>query len=311
MSGTERTNVHAVRDVAIGSAHALMVADWLTAGAFILTIGSFLGAVLDSYTSLCTVGAGVAHIGTPADCPNVYGWDTRTFPLSIDMGWAGALLATVRLAHAIGLDNWRWWAVVGFEVFTAVTTIAGNGLHALIEDGVIHAQVQSGSPDLRFVALACLASAVPGVVAVGSGFTLNVLFSTRPERAADRLPLALASGPGRRTEMSQPAPDGDGREAKPERRVRPARQAGGDARGRAGRRPASEVLGLVRSAREQLSRELGRRPGDEEVAARGHPITASRVRTYLARLRAEERTQPVEEPAEDQVGEEVVAWRSR
>jgi hypothetical protein len=82
---------------------------------------------------------------------------------------------------------------------------------------------------------------------------------------------------------------------------------------RPGRRSSAEVLALVRAARETLSVELGREPSDEEVAssvsAAGHPITASRVRTYLAQLRAEERgrRKPVGSIAE----EEVVAWRGR
>ena len=68
---------------------------------------------------------------------------------------------------------------------------------------------------------------------------------------------------------------------------------------RSGRRPAREVLELVRSARVRLNDEIGREPKDEEVAAQvraaGHPITASRVRTYLAQLRAEERGGPIAE----------------
>jgi hypothetical protein len=38
------------------------------------------------------------------------------------------------------------------------------------------------------------------------------------------------------------------------------------------------------------------------VSADGHPITASRVRTYLAQLRAEERGEPR--------AEEVAAWQA-
>ena len=67
---------------------------------------------------------------------------------------------------------------------------------------------------------------------------------------------------------------------------------------------------MVRSARERLSGELEREPKDEEVASRvsadGHPITASRVRSYLAQLRSEERQQPAAAAAE-----EVVAWHAR
>ncbi len=77
------------------------------------------------------------------------------------------------------------------------------------------------------------------------------------------------------------------------------------------RRPAGEVLALVRAARARLVAETGRDPRDEEVAARvsadGHPITASRVRTYLAKLRAEDRRAR----RGGERAEEVVAWHTR
>jgi hypothetical protein len=91
-----------------------------------------------------------------------------------------------------------------------------------------------------------------------------------------------------------------------------ARRSAAPALKRTGRRPASEVLALVGGARQRLAGELGREPSDEEVASRvsadGHPITASRVRFYLPRLRAEERAEPVSPEA---AGEEVVAWHTR
>ena len=95
-----------------GLAATLAAADWLTTGAFLLTIGAFLGAVLDSYTSLCVVGGDLAHIGQATSCPDVHGWDTRTFPLAVDMGWGGALLATIQLARAIGLTTYLYHLIV-------------------------------------------------------------------------------------------------------------------------------------------------------------------------------------------------------
>jgi hypothetical protein len=74
---------------------------------------------------------------------------------------------------------------------------------------------------------------------------------------------------------------------------------------RAGLKTAREVEALVKAVRERLIEKLGREPSGEEVAAEmtkdGHGIKASRVRTYLARLRAEERKRPAEE---------VVAWHA-
>lgn len=163
----------------------LAAVDWLTTGAFLLTIGAFLGAVLDSYTSLCTVGGDLAHIGQASSCPDVYGWDTRTFPLAVDLGWGGALLATIRLAHTLGLANWRWWAVLTFEGLTAGTTVAGNAVHGAVVGGSANHLLQ-----VHPTAIAGIASAVPGVVAVGAGFTLSALISSRhagqPDLNGDR-----------------------------------------------------------------------------------------------------------------------------
>jgi hypothetical protein len=169
--------------------------DWLTIGAFLLTIGSFLGAVLDSYTSLCVIGATQGHIGIVGACPDVGGWDTRTFPLSVDMGWGGALLAVVRLARTIGIGSWRWWVVLGFEALTAAFTVAGNAFHGAVLDGATAGLAGS----TLAVVISSVASAVPGVVAVGSGFTLSVLVSTREvgQRGAgggDGVGITIAGG---------------------------------------------------------------------------------------------------------------------
>jgi hypothetical protein len=173
-----RTWIDAARDVVRDVASL----DWLTGGAFLLTIGSFLGAVLDSYTSLCVIGATQGHIGSMSACPDVGGWDTRTFPISVDMGWGGALLSVVRLAHTIGIGSWRWWAVLGFEALTAAFTIAGNAFHGAVLDGATNGLAGS----TLLVVISSVSSAVPGVVAVGSGFTLSVLVSTRSRPSTER-----------------------------------------------------------------------------------------------------------------------------
>ncbi|HSR23412.1 MAG TPA: hypothetical protein VLW53_07665 [Candidatus Eisenbacteria bacterium] len=263
--------------------------DWLTSAAWLLTLGCLGCAVLDSYTSLCVVGADQGHIGRASACPDFGGWDTRVFPLAVDMGWGGALFAVLRLASVIGLQSWRWWVVLGFEVITAAFTVAGNAFHGAVVDGAT-----AHIPDALQVVISSVVSAVPGVVAVGSGFTLSVLVSTRP---AAELPVTRAA---REEPVQEPAG-----------RSEVAAPAIIDA-GRRGRRPASEVLALVRAARGRLTAELVREPSDAEVASRvsadGHPITASRVRSYLAQIRAEERAQPA---ADESGTEEVVAWRTR
>ncbi len=276
-----RTNVDAAREAVRDLAGWLARLDWLTDAAWILTLGCLGCAILDSYTSLCVVGGSLGHIGSAAACPDFGGWDTRVFPVAVDAGWGGALFAVLRLARTIGLRSWRWWVVLTFEAITAAFTIAGNAFHGAVADGAA-----SGLAGAAMVVITCVASAVPGVVAVGSGFTLSVLISSRE---------SAGEPPGRIPMESPPPPAAEA----------PVTPSAPGPRGTAGRRPATEVLGLVASARGRLRGELEREPSDEEVASRvsaaGHPITASRVRTYLARLRAQERAG----------SEEVVAWRGR
>jgi hypothetical protein len=284
---TARTWVDALREAVVDLVGWLAGLDWLTTAAWLLTLGCLGAAILDSYTSLCVVGGTLGHIGSAAACPDFHGWDTRVFPLAVDMGWGGALFAVIRLARTIGMKSWRWVVVVVFEVTTAAFTIAGNAFHGAVLDGA--------TADLQgplMVLVNSVASAVPGVVAVGSGFTLSVLVSARAHEPRQ------ATRPAERTEeaeavrVAEATPPADRQEA----------TAGG-------RRPASEVQAMVKAARERRTEELGREPSAEEVAAQvtrdGHPITASRVRTYLATLRAAERARP--EASE----EEVVAWHAR
>jgi hypothetical protein len=275
----------------------LVELEWLTVAAWVLTLGCLGCAILDSYTSLCVDGATLGRIGSASACPDFGGWDTRVFPLAVDMGWGGALFAVLRLARSIGLRSWRWWVVLTFEVITAAFTVAGNAFHGAVVQGVT-----SEIPAGWMVLISSVTSAVPGVVAVGSGFTLSVLVSTRepgtPEPVLEERRAAV-----------QVAPEEDGRpqpqpEPRPARRQKPSERA-------TGRRSAGEVLAMVRAARERMAGELGREPSDHDVAAQvtadGHPITASRVRSYLAQLRAEER----ERQTEQQPEQEVVAWHAR
>ncbi len=270
-----RTWIDAVRDAVADLASWLAELDWLTAAAWVLTLGCLGCAILDSYTSLCVVGGSLGHVGSAAACPDFGGWDTRVFPVAVDAGWAGALFAVLRLARAIGFANWRWWVVLFFDVLTAAFTIAGNAFHGAVVDGAT-----AHLAGAWIVAISSVASAVPGVVAVGSGFTLSVLVSTREPGPADLVAQDDVA------EKRGPEPEPQPKRGQPRQAPRRVRRAD---RG-AGRRPASEVLAMVRGARERLAGELGREPSDNDVAAQvtagGHPISASRTRTYLAQLRS-------------------------
>jgi hypothetical protein len=181
------TTIDSTREPIRGIAAWLSTIDWLTDAAWLLTLGCLGCAILDSYTSLCVVGGSLGHIGSTSACPDFGGWDTRVFPLAVDMGWGGALFAVLRLARTIGLVSWRWWVVLAFELVTAAFTIAGNAFHGAVEDGAA-----SHMSAAVMVAITCVASAVPGVVAVGSGFTLSVLISIRAPGPAMELDGALA-----------------------------------------------------------------------------------------------------------------------
>jgi hypothetical protein len=176
-----RTNMDAARDAVRDLTAWLAGLDWLTDAAWVLTLGCLGCAILDSYTSLCVVGGSLGHIGSATACPDFGGWDTRVFPLAVDMGWGGALFAVLRLARSIGLKSWRWWVVLTFEALTAAFTIAGNAFHGAVVDGATSHLTGS-----LMVVISSVASAVPGIVAVGSGFTLSVLVSTRPAALSPR-----------------------------------------------------------------------------------------------------------------------------
>jgi hypothetical protein len=239
-------------------------------------------------------------------------------PIALDAPLTCSVIGQFLLARwkSPAVKRWRLFVVT---LITAPLSLAGNALH-----GALRFPVQ-GDPSLDLglldlsrpeVVIRLVAAMVPGI-----GIILAVAVTELVLRERARL-----------EELRQPGPDlagpVEGATSAPAR-LPAARSPGSDhvasrrsdsggitsdapAAGHpAARRPAAEVLAMVRSARERLTVELGREPKDEEVAARvsadGHPITASRVRTYLAQLRSEER----ERPAPDVSAEEVVAWHAR
>lgn len=175
---------------------------WLTVSAWLLTFTCLGCALLDSYTSQCVIGGTVGHIGQASACPGFDGWDTRVFPIAVDAGWAGALFALLRLARSIGMRDWRWRAVFAFELLTAAVTVAGNAFHGLVLDGAaVH------FPTAANLVVGAVASAVPGIVAVGSGFTLSVLVAAehldRASAADEPKPDAVVDAP---SVQPEPAP---------------------------------------------------------------------------------------------------------
>jgi hypothetical protein len=235
--------------------------DWLTAAAWVLTLGCLGCAILDSYTSLCVVGGTLGHIGSKAACPDFGGWDTRVFPLAVDMGWGGALFAVLRLARTMGLRSWRWWVVLVFEVVTAAFTVAGNAFHGAVQDGAT-----SQITGAWMVVISSVASAVPGVVAVGSGFTLSVLVSTRkPSPGTDATGDAVGIGAG-----DEPAP------APLPRPSDVADQA-----------PAAEPNRIARVAARAEVRRLLRRSGEALTAERVAERTGVSIRHARKLLRQE------------------------
>jgi hypothetical protein len=167
--------------------------DLLTSCAWVLTLGCLGCAIVDSYTSLCVDGGTLGRVGDASACFTFGGWDTRLFPLAVDMGWAGALFALIRLSRVVGF-TWRWWVVFAFEILTAAFTIAGNAFHGAVADGAV-----GELHGLPLLVLSSITSSVPGIVAVGAGFTLSVLISTRQvpdpgfgEQDDERAPSTLA-----------------------------------------------------------------------------------------------------------------------
>ncbi len=210
------------------------------------------------------------------------------------------------------LRRWRLFAVT---LITAPLSLAGNALRgAVVVDAQGQGRLELALLDLHRpeVWIRLIAAMVPSIgVILAVAVTELVLreharLEELREAAAARDADDAAEGwTADRASATGERPDSLAGHGRRGARVRSAERA-------ASRRPASEVLELVRAARDHLAAELGRKPSDQEIAARmtadGNKIAASRVRFYLPKLRPEERSGPAsEEPAE----EEVVAWHAR
>ncbi len=249
-------------------------------------------------------------------------------PIAVDAPLTVSVIGQFLLARWKS-SAWRRWRLFAVTLITAPLSLAGNALHgALRFDGDGRAQLDLSLLDLQHpeVVIRLVAAMVPaiGVILAVAVTELVLREHARLEelREAGRdLPRATGrdEAPGNE-QANAPAPAGGAGELAggadsggiaPHRRGERSEPGPGSVK--ASRRPAAEVLAMVRSARERLASELEREPKDEEVASRvsadGHPITASRVRTYLAQLRAEAREGGGS--AAEPVTEEVVAWRGR
>jgi len=239
-------------------------------------------------------------------------------PIALDAPLTCSVIGQFLLARwkSPAVKRWRLFVVT---LITAPLSLAGNALH-----GALRFPVQ-GDPSLDLglldlsrpeVVIRLVAAMVPGIGIILAVAVTELVLRERARLEELREAGADLAGPGEggtSAPTRSPAAGSRGSDHVAPRGsdsggITLGAPAGGHA---AGRRPAAEVLAMVRSARERLTGELGREPKDEEVAARvsadGHPITASRVRTYLAQLRSEERQRPASEGA----AEEVVAWHAR
>jgi hypothetical protein len=254
-----------------------------------------------SYDNLVVVLMAVGYAAGPA----------HVVPVGLDAPLSVSVIGQFLLARwkSSPLRRWRLFAVT---LITAPLSLAGNALRGAV---VVDAQGQ-GRLDLTLLDLhrpevwiRLIAAMVPSIgVILAVAVTELVL---REHARLEELREAAASRDAEDAAAEERPADAGGTtgeggssqtgRGRVRRRVRTGARGGG-------RRPASEVLELVRAARAQLATELGRRPSDEEIAARmtadGHPLAASRVRFYLPKLRDEE-------PVQERTEEEVVAWRGR
>jgi hypothetical protein len=250
-----------------------------------------LNAWLEGAMWFC-LGGGLAvnYLGSYADLAATFGafgydgWVRWIMPLGIDLPVTASVLAQLLAA--------RWksgrWVRVRLGLLTAVTaplTLTGNALRGAID---AHGHFVHSFHVALWMDLA--AFAVPGLGVVLIGYVASMMQGERAELTRRRLeaqvPTREAQEPPEVEESTPPRP----------RRKRSGEQPPN------GRRPASEVLALVRGAREHLVTEHGREPSDNDVAALvtagGHRISASRTRVYLAQLRA---AQDGREPAEEEM----------
>jgi hypothetical protein len=260
-----------------------------------------LNAWLEGSMWLCMVlGLAVDYIGSYADLEatfTAFGYDSRVswiMPLGVD------LPATASVLGQLLAGRWRcgWWVRVRLGLLTLCTaplTLVGNALRGAIDPGghfAFHVELWM---DL-------LAFAVPGLGVVVIGYVASMMQAERAELQRRRLEAeavrpATAVGQDAVPDATEPSPPvPTPRQSQPPAGRRTARR-------RSGRVPASEVLAMVRGARERLVGELEREPSDHDVAAvitaGGHPISASRTRMYLAQLRAAEQPRDPASAAEE------------
>ena len=238
-------------------------------------------------------------------------------PASLDAPLTVSVVGQFLLARwkSPTLRRWRLFAVT---LITAPLSLAGNALRgAVVVDAYGRGQLELALLDLHRpeVWMRLIAAMVPSIGVILAVVVTELVL--REHARLEELQEATARDGGNGSTEEEPPEEGSSTGDRTTTSGRRGRQPGWARSGgrSGGRRPASEVLELVREAREQLSTELGRRPSDEEIAARmtagGHPLAASRVRFYLPKLRTEEPTQAAEQPVGGRPGEEVVAWHSR
>lgn len=262
-----------------------------------------LGAVLVAAAMAAASWNALMAVANAAGFPAYLAW---TFPLGVD-GLVYIGLRTTYILRRAHLRKRVWvWVVLSYAFLVSFT---GNGMHSTTANGgpmVLPSWELPFVPWHAVVSGAWLASTVPAVSAM---FAIHLLVVHRRAREEGeqthrrqrsgwrrRLGIWLAGAPdAERQAVSKP----DASASTANRvRVRSSRR-------RAGRRSETEVLAMVREARERLLDDLGRDPDDGEVASQmsadGHPLSASRVRFYLPKVRAEVRA----------AAEEVVAWHGR
>ncbi len=253
-----------------------------------------LNAWLEGAMWVCLFGGLVVlYIGSYADLMATFaafGYDGHIswlMPLGIDLPVTASVLAQM----LAGRWKCHWWVRVRLGLLTAVTaplTLTGNALRGAIDgQGHFTFQVQLWMDLAAF--------AVPGLGVVLIGYVASMMQGERAELQRRRLEAeASRPAPAVRERQQRGAMPGDRPEAAQGERQPRSASSSRDAGRRAGRVPASEVLAMVRGARERLVGELEREPSDNDVAALvtsgGHPISASRTRTYLAKVRAAEQT---------------------
>jgi Protein of unknown function (DUF2637) len=263
-----------------------------------------LGAVVVAAAMAAASWNALMAVASAAGFPAYLAW---TFPLGVD-GLVYIGLRTTYILRRAHLRKRAWvWVVLTYAFLVSFT---GNGMHSTTANGGAMVLPSWELPFVRWHAVvsgAWLASTVPAVSAMFAIHLLVVHRRAREEMGEQtgrrhrsgwrrRLGLWLAGAPDAELQaVSKPRP--------------PASTAGRprarSTRRRAGRRSETEVLAMVRRARERLVDDLGREPDDGEVASQmsadGHPLSASRVRFYLPKVRTDEGA----------AAEEVVAWHGR